>query len=331
MNINRNNYEIYFLDYLENRLTPDRKTQLMCFLDQNPDLKEEFEYFDNIQIPVDDSIHCEDKSKLKKPDIKSIGNIHADNYEDLFIAEIEGDLNDSQKAQLKLLLKNNTFLWNEYQKFQKTILKPDQSVVFENKNSLKKKERKVVSLRSYYLINSVAASLLIFFSIYMLFIRKHPSSDMHLEARSTPYIMKTLSVNELKTITDAKLLMPVQEQADFPAKMEPLPMEHGKPINIMEKRYFRGKISVENKIAFDHITFRFESTNEYFRKLYTDQPLLAEKKTRQRKSAIGRIFNNLFGKIKGKLKPGINEIDKLASAKFNIWSLAEAGINGYNM
>ncbi len=293
MNINRNNYEIYFLDYLENRLTPDRKTQLMCFLDQNPDLKEEFEYFDNIQIPVDDSIHCEEKSKLKKPDIKSIGNIHAGNYEDLFIAKIEGDL--------------------------------------EKKNSLKKKERKVVSLRSYYLINSVAALFLIFFSIYMLFIKKHSSSDMHLEARSTPYIMESLSVNELKTITDAKLLMPVQEQADFQVKMEPLPMEHGKPVNIMEKRYFKGKISVENKTAFDHIAFRFESTNEYFRKLYTDEPLLAEKKTRQRKSAIGRIFNNLFGKIKGKLKPGINEIDKLASAKFNIWSLAEAGINGYNM
>ena len=43
--INRDNYEAYFLDSLEGSLTKEEQLALNQFLEQNPDLKEELEDF----------------------------------------------------------------------------------------------------------------------------------------------------------------------------------------------------------------------------------------------------------------------------------------------
>ena len=42
-NINRNNYEAFLLDYVEQNLTAELVAELMLFLEQNPDLKAELE------------------------------------------------------------------------------------------------------------------------------------------------------------------------------------------------------------------------------------------------------------------------------------------------
>ena len=46
--LSRSNYEIYFLDYYEGNLTESQRRELMSFLEQNPDLKEEFDSFVNV-------------------------------------------------------------------------------------------------------------------------------------------------------------------------------------------------------------------------------------------------------------------------------------------
>ena len=42
MKIDRSNYEIWFIDWLDGNLNSLQIEQLKLFLDQNPDLKEEF-------------------------------------------------------------------------------------------------------------------------------------------------------------------------------------------------------------------------------------------------------------------------------------------------
>ena len=66
MTINRNNYEAFFLDYRENNLTPEQVAELLIFLEQYPDLKEEFESFETIQMAPDKNIRFEVKESLKK-------------------------------------------------------------------------------------------------------------------------------------------------------------------------------------------------------------------------------------------------------------------------
>ena len=48
--INRNNYESYFLDFLEGNITPEDSEQLKFFLEANEDLKEELYSFESIAI-----------------------------------------------------------------------------------------------------------------------------------------------------------------------------------------------------------------------------------------------------------------------------------------
>ena len=41
MKITRENYELFFVDYLDNKLSDSNILELMAFLAQNPDLEEE--------------------------------------------------------------------------------------------------------------------------------------------------------------------------------------------------------------------------------------------------------------------------------------------------
>ncbi len=131
MNINKNNYEAFFLDYHEGNLTPQQVVDLLFFVEMNPELKEEFEGFENFTIEDFPSVEFEYKSSLKK-------EITLDNREVYFIKSVENTLNTSEKSLLDIFLKQNPQFMVEYELFQKTKLAADKSVVFENKNSLKK-------------------------------------------------------------------------------------------------------------------------------------------------------------------------------------------------
>ena len=65
MEINRNNYEIFFLDYHEGNLSAQQQAKLFIFLEQHPDLKNEFESFDLVKLPSI-NIFFEEKNSLKR-------------------------------------------------------------------------------------------------------------------------------------------------------------------------------------------------------------------------------------------------------------------------
>ena len=59
MNINLNNYEAYFLDYHEGSLSPALVKELMEFISQHPELKEEFETFEPVALTDTENINFE--------------------------------------------------------------------------------------------------------------------------------------------------------------------------------------------------------------------------------------------------------------------------------
>ena len=65
MNITRDNYESFFLDYLEGSLDPSMMEQMHAFLERNPDLKAEMEEFEQVSLIADPVLFME-KEKLKK-------------------------------------------------------------------------------------------------------------------------------------------------------------------------------------------------------------------------------------------------------------------------
>ncbi len=131
MNINTTNFEAFFLDYHEGNLSPQQVAELLLFIEQYPELKEEFESFENIPIAKEDTtFKFENKEILKK-------QIDVNTIEDYLIRAVEGTLTKTETDLLTRFIKQHPRYQTDYDLFQKTKLNPDDSIVFENKSDLK--------------------------------------------------------------------------------------------------------------------------------------------------------------------------------------------------
>jgi hypothetical protein len=130
MIINKNNYEAYFLDYHEGNLTPQEVADLLLFVEQHPELKEEFESFENVKLEDYSIPVFENKAFLKK-------EITSKNIDDYIIKEVEGVIAPAEKALLYNYIKQHPHLSDDLELFRKTKLSADSSLVFENKARLK--------------------------------------------------------------------------------------------------------------------------------------------------------------------------------------------------
>ncbi|MEI8048256.1 MAG: hypothetical protein WCI92_12810 [Bacteroidota bacterium] len=139
MKINRENYEAYFLDYHEGQLSHDMVKEVLCFVEQNPDLKNEFEEFEAVSLVMDQDITFEKKSSLKKNQVFATSQVNELNYEEYLVGETEGLLNTDQLASLDEFISINPQIEKDRRLYALTHLTPEISVVFEAKESLKKK------------------------------------------------------------------------------------------------------------------------------------------------------------------------------------------------
>ncbi|HQH19437.1 MAG TPA: hypothetical protein PKZ43_07765, partial [Bacteroidales bacterium] len=139
MKINRNNYEIWFLDFYEGRLTKDQVKELMIFLEHHYDLKEEFNQFEHVSLPPINHIYFDAKESLKKPVIASEEGINENNYINYFLRKVENDLTAKELIAFANFLRKNAFLEKELKGFQKTKSSPDKNITFPYKKELKKK------------------------------------------------------------------------------------------------------------------------------------------------------------------------------------------------
>ena len=99
MTIKKHNYEAYFLDYHEGNLTPQEVADLLLFVEQHPELKDEFESFENVTLEDYSTPSFENKDILKK-------EINKENIEEYFIKDVEGVITSTEK----ILLHNYHFL-----------------------------------------------------------------------------------------------------------------------------------------------------------------------------------------------------------------------------
>jgi len=166
MEINKNNYEAYFLDYWENNLQPEMVAELMIFLEGNPDLKGEFNEFENIVLVPDESIKFQPNKELKKKEVEPVGEIQSDNYEHYMVGDLEGDLTKKEAANFKYFLNINPHLKLEYNLLKLTFLNPDEKIVYVNKDTLKKSGLFVLYKTQVLYGLSIAASLIILLGFY---------------------------------------------------------------------------------------------------------------------------------------------------------------------
>lgn len=163
MRISLHNYEAFFLDYIEGKMSPAEVAELMAFLANNPDLKAELNNYDAITLAPSANIFIE-KDFLKK-NVIDIISINEYNFNELCIALLEGDLDTDTENLFEKYLQQNPEKLKEYKQYLKTILEPDKTIVFNEKRKLK--HYKLVKHNgSVFAFVAVAASLLLFIMAY---------------------------------------------------------------------------------------------------------------------------------------------------------------------
>ncbi|HZW65313.1 MAG TPA: hypothetical protein VFF23_06470 [Hanamia sp.] len=163
MNINKNNYEEYFLLYADNELSNAERKMVEVFVKENPEFREEFCMLKlTINIP-DDEIRLENKSFLFKNEHSFLNK---DNYEEAFVHYHDKELSEKEKLETENFLSQHPELKSEFELIGKAKLSPDTSIVYPAKQELYRKEKsgKVVTLMWW---RYAAAAVLIGFGIWV--------------------------------------------------------------------------------------------------------------------------------------------------------------------
>jgi cytoskeletal protein RodZ len=163
MEINRNNYEEYFLLYADNELSPTEKKVVEIFLQENVDLKEEFLMIKMTVNSPDEEAKLIDKSFLLK---KGPSFINENNYEEISVLYFDNELSISQKTEVEKFVTENPKCKTEFDLIGKAKLIPDHSVVYPDKKQLYRKEKsgKVIPL---ILWRAMAAAVFIGFGLWI--------------------------------------------------------------------------------------------------------------------------------------------------------------------
>jgi hypothetical protein len=197
MEITRDNYEAYFLDYLEGNLDEKQVNDFIEFLQANPDLKEELQQAGLISLKTEEVIY-EKKEMLYKEEY---------DREELFnhaaIGLLEGDLIEPERSRFMSFLQKNPGKQKEAALFEKTKQVPDQNIVLLKKNRL---YRYTAPKTILLWTTRIAAVLALAFFIYRVVDYINP----YYSGSETPFVVSVESENKKEK----------PESSNLPAKAE---------------------------------------------------------------------------------------------------------------
>ncbi|MDX9694293.1 MAG: hypothetical protein RBT49_00725 [Bacteroidales bacterium] len=212
--IKRNNYEQFFLDYLDGTLSKSEVNQLMSFLNSNPDLKKELDDLDFKKLMPDNSKFTK-KSTLKKESI--LEESKNNNFNEICIASIEGDLNQFQSIEFDNLIHENPQLKKHLLLFEKTKLIPDIAISY-NKKSLLRKYLVVPKQKFGYQYFSIAASVILLIAL-SFFVPKSIHENQNFNIVKSPLNKgNEVLVSKGKNFTSSTKTLNIQTPYTYPEK-----------------------------------------------------------------------------------------------------------------
>jgi len=165
MTINRLNYELFLVDYLDGKLDPFLVAELLIFLEQNPDIKEEYDGIQN-SVLEKEAITFPNKSILKKKSFSKNGI--DDELAYLCISSVENLLSEEEQNLLNKKIYDDVSLKKELLLFDKTVTVADQSIIFKSKSRLKRTSIVPIRQSSYKVYVGVAASIALLIGMFTI-------------------------------------------------------------------------------------------------------------------------------------------------------------------
>ncbi|MBN2611795.1 MAG: hypothetical protein JXB00_09600 [Bacteroidales bacterium] len=314
MTINRNNYEVYIIDYYDGKLTPVESAELLFFLSQNPELEEEFNMFSDNKL-VSETQQLNDKVHLYKH-FSDIEEINDSNFEELCIAFAEGELDKNTGQKLLYYLDKKPRKKLDFELYQKVRLNPDLSLTYPHRNKLKRNKPVIVSYIRPLIYFSAAAAILIILFLTGIFKKTQPDQ---LISQKVPAVVINNTEDSFfnKSVPNEKADAQNNMLTKQPLRIKKIIKPEDDTPSHMEKTETKSKINDE-LLAIHRVEIK------YLENSYNPAPLSPTVKA----PVITYENNGDFTEEKT-LKSLI--ADKIVTNEnFNLWALAEAGIKGIN-
>jgi len=325
MQINRNNYEQILTDYFDGQLGPVETACLMAFLEENPDIHEEFKSFDCVHLGDAEKCCFHEKHLLKRTIIPEQNIITEDNYLQIFFDDEEGLLNENMKQHLKSFLHKNPSLQPEFYSWRYAHLIPE-TIVYDDKAGLKKSPFfYVYDLNSSFARVAAAVALLVVAGIILISnLNNQPLPALSFQGvqPSGLHLRQSSAVNEKNT--GAELVSPGalanehhQKNVNTGSPDKQLPQLADAPLPITkmtETRVFAGLME-DLPVA--------PNTLEGYQTEYTEimELMEARLKLRKQETQVPQVADR---NVNPSNESGFND------ARINFWDIAELGVAGYN-
>lgn len=209
MNINRHNYEEFFLLFADNELCAADRKAVEIFVAENPDLKKELQLLLQTVSSIDDVVF-ENKEQLLKPVVTPL--------QEQLLLHIDDELAAAEKQQLQQLINTDAAAAKEFALLQQTKLQPDTNIVFVNKKELYRKEEGRVVRIAWW--RAAAAAVFLGFGTWGTLTLIKPAQQTEAGTASnsdTPAKTATPTATTTSTVADANTKQTTVETANTAA------------------------------------------------------------------------------------------------------------------
>jgi len=155
--IHKDNYEEYFLLYVDNELTPAEKAEVERFVEQHPELKQELQAFLATRLEPE-QLRMEGLEEMFRTEETGI---HAGNYEEFQLLMIDGELDEKNGQRLEEYNRDHPEAAANFEWLKKARLEPEE-IPFLQKDLLYKKTSKPATLISIRWFRYAAAAAVFF-------------------------------------------------------------------------------------------------------------------------------------------------------------------------
>ena len=169
MMITKENIEAYLLDFQEGNLSQFEIKELMDFVALHPEYTEDL---DVQPLPIDFSIEFSNKESLKKATVIKpavFDSLHENETELFIVAKIENELNETEELQFNRALQADKNFEAQFKAYSKTIITVDNSLIFENKDELRKVAVITPLFNFKRALSYAAAASVLLFAGYLFF------------------------------------------------------------------------------------------------------------------------------------------------------------------
>jgi len=252
--ITRDNYEMYFVMYVDNELSAADRKAVERFVQQNPDLEEELVMLQQSVLRADDSIVFEQKELLFKDAAADI-QINQQNYEEYFVLYGDDELTNEEKDKVEQFVYKHPQYQAEFELIQQVKLVPDKALTFPDKTYLYRTEEddsRVIAF-PWWRLSAAAIAFVVIGSLAWYIAAQHSGKEVagrNGETKPTLKINLPLPVDSNKTNPTPDLVQMPQAESDSlysKIKEEPVAKTEQRKKNISDTSNIQQRTYVQHK------------------------------------------------------------------------------------